>query len=292
MTAVYNRQQGWAHLQLESGQLGFSSLCDGCLSISSSNLLCLQLCICLFFPSLISSSHLLHTINVSGHDCDSPAYISNTLYTGQIVTESPAGYHFKCHCPKSECDTSLHAHTHTVNENATNQSLLVVCVQGSTTILRTYGYQPGSAWTRYVPLQWQLEMEAKRVSREHKWQSMLWHNQGTCSMRSCQQEHSPTRETISVHCKAHKLQCQSHAQVTFITRAIRDSSCLSASCLLKAPTFSAVLCRICLISTSYSPAASCKLQLSSAPFVFRCLMTCRELQCCNQGMYAMAFILC
>lgn len=109
------------------------------------------------------------------------------------------------------------------------------------------------------------------------------YKQGTCSMPSCQQEHSPTREIISLHCKAHKLQCQSHAQVTFITRAIRDSSCLSASCLLKAPSLSAVLCRICSISTSYSPAASCKLQLSSAPFVFKCLMTCREPRCCNQG---------
>lgn len=81
MMGVHKRQQGWAHLQLEPVQLGLGSLCDGCLSISSSNLLHLQLCICLCFPSLISSSHLLHTINVSGHDFHSPAFILRICFT-------------------------------------------------------------------------------------------------------------------------------------------------------------------------------------------------------------------
>ena len=88
----------------------------------------------------------------------------------------------------------------------------------------------------------------------------------------------PSSVTASPDCSMHCALCcggrPEGADVTFTTWWIRSSSTCKAICLLNALSRVAVDCSICSISTSYSPAVSCRLLLFSAPLLLRCLMTC------------------
>ena len=60
MGPIGQSEQFVSYLQLKGVELGLSSVCYGCLSISCGHLLSLQSCICLCFACLISATHLLH----------------------------------------------------------------------------------------------------------------------------------------------------------------------------------------------------------------------------------------